>query len=93
MTRAALLLPLLFLTGCVQPEATVVPPAGAAQDQCGAARLQGLIGQPKAVLSRMELPKNTRIIGPDQAVTMDFRVERLNIETDRSQRISRIGCY
>lgn len=92
MTRVALFLPLVLLSGCVQPDASVTAPPQDA-DQCGAARLQGLVGQPKAILARMELPKGARIVGPDQAVTMDFRADRLNIETGSDERISRIGCY
>lgn len=93
MTRVALILPVMLLAACVDPAPPAGQPNDVRQGQCGAERLQGLVGQPKAVLARMELPSGARIIGPDQAVTMDYRPNRLNIETGPNARISRIGCY
>lgn len=84
---------LVVLAACAEPESAAPPLAPAMHDSCGASRFQGLVGQPKAVLVPMQLPAGTRIIGPDQAVTMDLRPDRLNIETGRDDRISRIGCY
>ncbi|MFT4013906.1 MAG: I78 family peptidase inhibitor [Paracoccus sp. (in: a-proteobacteria)] len=83
------LAPVVLLAACSVPS----EPSKPDHDLCGASRLQGLVGQPKAVLARMELPKGTRVIGPSQAVTMDFRPTRLNVETGPDQRIARIGCY
>ncbi len=93
MVRAVPFVLLALLTGCVEPAAPARPPQPSVPDSCGAAGLQGLVGQPKSVLARMNLPRDSRVIGPDQAVTMDFRPDRLNIETDRDGRIARIGCY
>lgn len=89
-TGLFLALPLL-LAACV----TADDPVAAAPEQsgCGAAGFQGLIGQPKAALSSLTLPAGTRIIGPEQAVTMDFRPDRLNVEIGPDARIARIGCY
>lgn len=77
-------------TGGAGPAPGVVAPG---PDRCGAAGLQGLVGQPAAVTGRMDLPAGTRVIGPDQAITSDYRPGRLNIETGRDGRIARIGCY
>lgn len=93
MSRIALIIPLLLLAGCIEPDAPAPQSPAVGTDQCGAAPLQGLVGQPKAMLARMELPQGSRIIGPKQAVTMDFRADRLNIETGSDDRITRIGCY
>ena len=64
-----------------------------APDACRAAAYQGLVGQPVAVLAAMTFPIGTRQIGPDDAVTSDFRPERLNIEQGRSGRIEKVSCY
>ena len=62
-------------------------------DQCKASALQGLVGQPKSVLQTMLLPAGSRVIEPGQAVTMDYRADRLNVEIGKDGRIGRIGCY
>ena len=51
------------------------------------------LGQPVTVLGAMTFPIGTRQIGPDDAVTSDFRPERLNIEYGRTGRIEKVGCY
>lgn len=91
MKALLLMLPICALSGCVQPE----PPAAAppAEDACQASRFQGLVGQPRAVLDSMKLPPGTRVIGPKDAVTMDFRPDRLNFEIDGKAAIAKIGCY
>lgn len=61
-------------------------------DACGAAGLQGLIGQEASVLAAMSLPMGTRIIQPGMAVTMDYREDRLNIELDGAGKIIRVAC-
>ena len=84
-----------ILAGCVfgvlaacQP----VEPAGPDLATCGADALQGLVGQPAAVLETMKFGQETRIIRPDTAVTMDFRENRLNIDIDGAEMIARVRC-
>lgn len=91
--RVASILAAAALAACapVPPPAAVLPDTP--PDLCGAAGYQGLIGQPRAVLSQMTFPIGTRMIGPDDAVTADFSPERLNIETGRSGRIEKVSCY
>lgn len=71
----------------VEP-APVTPP-----DDCRASAYQGLVGQPVSVLAAMTFPIGTRQIGPDDAVTADFRPDRLNIEYGRTGRIEKVSCY
>lgn len=85
------LVPLVMLAGC--DEAPAKPEQDTAADACKAASLQVLVGQPKSVVENMDLPEATRILGPNQPVTMDFRPDRLNIEIGTDGRIKRIGCY
>ncbi|SCY79175.1 I78 family peptidase inhibitor [Paracoccus tibetensis] len=95
MTKTALLAALAgaaLLAACEPMPTEPAPPAPPA-DECGAAGYQGLIGQRREVLGQMTFPMNTRVIGPDDAVTADFRPERLNIEYGRNGRIERVSCY
>lgn len=90
MRLIALALPLLVLSACVPEEpAMEAPPA----DACQSAGFQGLIGQPKAVLERMLLPAGSRVIGPNDPITRDYRPDRLNIEIGANDRIARVACY
>ena len=90
MLRFLPILPLLALAACVEPTA---PPPPADTDQCKASTLQGLVGQTASVLKTMLLPAGTRVIHPRDAVTMDFRPDRMNVEIGDDGRIARIGCY
>jgi hypothetical protein len=79
----------LALTACVEgglPEPEPDPNA------CGAAELQFLVGQNRAVLAAMTLPAPVRVIEPGMAVTMDYSAERLNIDLDDEDRITRVYC-
>ena len=86
---------MLISAGCVQvvPEGGSSPPSG----PCDASRAQSLIGRTGTgqiaadALSRTGA-KSLRWIQPGQAVTMDFRPDRLNIELDAGNRILRITC-
>jgi len=62
------------------------------ENACGALALQGLVGQSARVLETIRFGTNTRIIRPGMAVTMDFNPDRLNVEIDAAERISRIYC-
>lgn len=85
----------LLLAGCVAttppaPVGPAVPPA--AQDTCGASALGHLIGQPVTALERVYILRPMRIIRPGQAITMDFRQDRINFELDAADRLARIYC-
>ncbi|MGL6209221.1 MAG: I78 family peptidase inhibitor [Paracoccaceae bacterium] len=73
----------------VEPEVSdPLPVAGS----CGADALQGLVGQPASVLQTMKFGQLVRVIRPGQAVTMDYSEDRLNIEVDGAEVISRVSC-
>ncbi|AUH35367.1 hypothetical protein CUV01_10565 [Paracoccus tegillarcae] len=85
---------MLVLAACepiAQTDTPARPPQAA--DLCGASGYQGLVGQPRDVLSAMKFPIGTRVIGPDDAVTADYNRERLNIEYGRGGLIEKVGCY
>ncbi len=83
----------LMLAGCA-PVGAEVPaePVAPAADACGAAALQGLVGQPASVLETMRFAGPVRVITPGMAVTMDYSAARLNIEVDRTGAIFRVTC-
>ena len=92
--RLAVSLALLALiAACVQEEAGPENGAPAPSDACQASEYQGLIGQNRSVAEAMSLPAATRIIGPNDAVTADYRPDRLNVEYDAQGLITRISCY
>ena len=88
MKQAALAGCAMALLVACQPVLIESPDVG----RCGADALQGLVGQPATVLETMRFAGETRIIRPGMAVTMDYRADRLNIEIDRAERISRVHC-
>lgn len=95
MRKIALLLP-LTLAACVEGESPpdpgiIIPPAPPA-GSCRAPDLQYLVGQPETVLHTMKFAGPVRIIQPGMAVTMDYIESRLNIEIDRTGRISSVRC-
>lgn len=68
------------------------PPPGPAPTACGAPALQGLVGQDAAVLHSMTFAVQVRIIRPGDMVTEDYSEQRLNIEVDANEKISRVYC-
>jgi hypothetical protein len=79
----------VLLAACMpQPDVPQPVPVGL----CGAAALQGLVGQPASVLQTMKFGGPTRITRPGQAVTMDYSESRLNIKIDKAERIARVTC-
>lgn len=63
-----------------------------AEDTCGAAGLQGLVGQTGAIVEMLYFPDRIiRVHGPEDAVTLDYRPERLNILVDEGV-IDTIRC-
>lgn len=59
---------------------------------CAAEEYQVYRWQKVEVLDDLTLPRPFRVIGPDMAVTMDFRPDRLNIAYGKTGRIERIYC-
>ncbi|MCC5990942.1 MAG: hypothetical protein JJT99_00315 [Rhodobacteraceae bacterium] len=92
MRHPAAIATLVILLAACQAEQPDPMPNDAA-DACGAAALQGLLGQELTAFKALpDTASTTRIIGPDTAVTMDYRPERLNIEHDKDDIITRIYC-
>jgi hypothetical protein len=71
---------------------TQIPEEETTVQVCIADELQAFVGQPVSAMSLDNLPEPVRVIAPDTAVTMDYREDRLNIEHDDGQIITRIYC-
>ena len=65
--------------------------------RCNAGAAQGVVGRearPRVIQNakRRAGARDVRVIRPGQAVTMDFRSDRLNIEVDHRNAIRRVHC-
>lgn len=78
-------------------EAPIAAPTNAAeataQDTCGAAAHQALIGTAASGIDLSTLPPGTRIITPETMVTQDFVPTRLNITTGTDGNVASLNCY
>jgi hypothetical protein len=79
----------VFITGCVPIESETIPPR---PSECDVTAYQNLKWLDADVLKTRDLPAGTRVIGPNMAVTMDFRQDRLNFSIGKTNRIERIFC-
>jgi len=82
------------LAGCAsQPQAEAVASGGT----CNAEAAQSYVGKPASDANvqaafKASGAKGMRSIKPGQAVTMDYREDRVNIHQDASGNIERISC-
>jgi hypothetical protein len=90
---------LLSAAGCMTPAAADddAPPPVMGAGECDADAAQGLVGQAAtaelgAEVLRLTGARALRWIQPGQAVTMDFRSDRVNIKLDAQNRVEAITC-
>ena len=81
------------IAGCTTP----APPPRAGGDTCVAAPGQAFIGRRADALSGAELLRLThsreiRWVGPDMAVTMDYKYGRLTVGYDAAMNIRSVAC-
>ena len=89
------LLPAVLLAACAtaQPK----PEPAAPHSQCDAESVQSYVGK-AADAATMEAARKqagagiARILKPGQVVTMEYRIDRLNLHADDKGRITRIAC-
>lgn len=94
MHRQALAICMLLLMTALAACTPTPPPLQPLDNgaSCGADQLQYLLGRPYQSLGKLTLRADTRILWPREMVTMDYRMERLNIYVDRNGLISRVHC-
>jgi hypothetical protein len=85
------LLALILLAGC-SASVTPAPLPLPEDDTCNAANFATLVGQQATALERVLLLGKVRVIRPNQAVTMDFRQERINFMISEDETIAAITC-
>ncbi len=82
------------LAGCTMVDAEPAP--GPPKGECDATKAEAFIGRDGAAVAEQARAaagaKAVRVIGPNQAVTMDFRPDRLNLETDGAGRLAKARC-
>ncbi len=66
-----------------------IPPQ---KGSCGAEALTHLIGQPVSAFEAFGHKGPVRVIRPGQAVTMDYRHDRLNVVLDDQDVITGVNC-
>ncbi len=90
------LVALAVLAGCGGDGVTTSPEGEtvvASSETCNAQRFRGLVGQQVDDMAALSVaaPK-VRLIFPGDAVTQDFRDDRLNVEFDEARRVTRVWC-
>jgi hypothetical protein len=88
---------LLASCSSVQPDPGAPGRAGAAGGACNATPVAWAVGQQaeQDVMGRVWRESGAgliRPIGPGQAVTRDFRPDRVNVEIDAKNTITRVSC-
>ncbi|WP_421858297.1 I78 family peptidase inhibitor [Oceanicaulis sp.] len=86
----------LTLTACASSPSMKNPNAGAdpmpEPQPCAAEAYQVLVGQPVGGVHTDSLPRPYRVYGPGDAVTMDYRPDRLNIVVGDDGEIIEVKC-
>ncbi len=83
---------LLTVSACSPDSPYASKPLTENTDACGAKALQDLMGKPASVLKTMKFAVETRVIRPTDAMTMDRRLERLNIAISDKEEIVGVAC-
>jgi len=89
------ILPLVALAACATPqpgEPSSIDTPVLGEGGCDAETLGYLVGQPIGEVDTTTLPQPLRVIRPGMAVTLDYRMDRTNIELDDSDHIVRVYC-
>lgn len=60
--------------------------------ECGAEKYQYLVGQDATALEKVLILGPVRIMRPDTAVTMDFRMERINFKLGAGNLVTQVTC-
>ncbi|MFJ5295813.1 I78 family peptidase inhibitor [Pseudomonas sp. NPDC088368] len=99
---SGLILAVALLAGCSTTSESSSPAKGAAtsdssQSRCDAAAAQFAVGKPAspALLDQARAKagaQTARVLGPDDMVTLEYRSDRLNLNTDQGATVTRVNC-
>ncbi len=81
----------VLTTACAPQPGGETPPASP-PEACAAAAYRDYIGRPASSLDGVRFSQPVRVIGPGDAVTMDFNPRRLNFKYDGSGTIYSVTC-
>jgi hypothetical protein len=90
--RAPLIVTALSLTLLACQPLDPGPGTDLGEDTCGASAYAHLVGARAAVAEGISAPGPVRVLRPGEAVTLEFRGDRLNVALDARDRIVRIYC-
>lgn len=85
--NASFVASVLLTAACVLPIEEPMP-----ENNCAAEDYQHFLGEPGSAVDAISSADTVRILRPGQTATMDYLPDRLNIELDHSDRISRLYC-
>lgn len=85
----------LGLSACATPPVATPPPGGTFQ--CVAEAGAWAVGQPvsDALVAKVTADthsRTARVVRPGEAVTMDYRGDRVNVMLDLNNRVDRVTC-
>ena len=103
---SGLVLAAALLAGCSTSESSSQPEEGVASSpassvdgyaRCDAAAVQFAVGKPAsaALLDQAKVKagaQTARVLGPHDMVTLEYRSDRLNLNTDDSGKVNRVNC-
>lgn len=90
---ACLIVPAALALAACQPSSAKNPAANRAdRDACGASAYWDRVGKDHTQYDFSAPDRPVRILGPNTPMTMDYRIDRLNVDTDRKGKITRIWC-
>lgn len=99
---SGLVLVAAVLAGCSSTSESSQPSQGAAvtdtgYSRCDAAAAQFVVGKPAsaALLEQARVKagaQTARVLGPNDMVTLEYRSDRLNLNTDQAATINRVNC-
>lgn len=92
MKKLLLAISLVALGACTPDSPYASKPLTENTDACGAKALQNLIGKPASALETIKFAAETRVIRPNDAVTMDYNLSRLNIAISDKEEIVGVAC-
>ncbi|NOD33224.1 MULTISPECIES: I78 family peptidase inhibitor [unclassified Ruegeria] len=87
---------LILLAACAEtpaPEEARLAPENAPVDLafCQGEAFADTVGQPVSTI-QADLPERTRVLGPDDIATQDYRIDRLNVFVNGAGVIQRLTC-
>lgn len=88
----------LSLVGCTPAPPPEPPPPEPVEGLCNATPVQDLIGRPRsdslgAEALRRSGSRTLRWIAPGAVITQDLRSDRINIDVDARDRVTRLRCF